>query len=772
MVTLVEIQQALALGQAISPSTVQSPPFSPNRSDVWINTMWITSLSLGLMAALLAVLVKQWLLHYNQFIVGSARDRMLLRQFRLNGLTRWRVPAIIGILPYFLHIALLIFFAGLCLFARALHSGLFVLVLALTIITTTVFILSHVVAIVFPSCPYRNPFVTFAYYILRLLRGIHHALLSMIRYTYPSKMQIFKHWLSSRYPSSMKEVEKVEMVADRWSLLVDALIWLSVEASDPTAQESVSLAPAGLLSVTGSNAKRLFEALQVHYFTRLNVDFTQRSTPITNEMVDRALHNSNSLERRYILALCSLYPQSQFFHDSPITSKFRSQLKTSTFQPDMLTYAGIAISRSTSPSTYADLLPTLQHQILANICADIRSFHWCQLIDVLSEIRVYNDPAKSDEFPFIVHLLCELLESKFVTSNNYCEDPCAMVPFRVACREPYMQWLVLKYAEMLMHNRSINGSTYLRQSKKTYRPTSSELEGLLKTVAISAAEHKYSLASIDPWDFLFSGEMLLGISDDDISNLIPAIYLLLGNGGAYNNLQPNATFQPTFLQPASVGVLCARWLNCAVDKKVEHHAFFLEYCSRALSHADFLLNVSSSHDSLSMKAADAIDTIFTHLSANSATWHTAQDNTIFQIWETWKHWITTYRLDDVPFLDRKFETLARRRGYDKPVSTITMICGAQLHYSLLAPLSTGFVPSDFPFLPLRPLLTSSKRWQAKVYISLLDIFQGVHYQKRLTGSQRVLLANMLFDVKMLLMSPHGLGEVRIPLEIYVYEGEE
>ncbi|KAJ7595614.1 hypothetical protein C8J56DRAFT_716320, partial [Mycena floridula] len=85
-------------------------------ADIWINSLFIASLSLSLATALLSVLIKQWLQAYSSVTQGSAMQRALIRQFRITGIENWKVPEIIGVLPLILHASLAAFLFGLALF--------------------------------------------------------------------------------------------------------------------------------------------------------------------------------------------------------------------------------------------------------------------------------------------------------------------------------------------------------------------------------------------------------------------------------------------------------------------------------------------------------------------------------------------------------------------------------------------------------------------------------------------------------------------------------
>ncbi|KAF9003473.1 hypothetical protein BDZ89DRAFT_1240423 [Hymenopellis radicata] len=113
---ITSLQRGQINGTSIDSIPSTSADFTPSSLDIWVNGLWFTSLTLSLVAALLAVLMKQWIRHYTSLVSGTAQERSLIRQYRFMGLQKWHVPTLIGLLPVLLHLSLAIFFAGLTLF--------------------------------------------------------------------------------------------------------------------------------------------------------------------------------------------------------------------------------------------------------------------------------------------------------------------------------------------------------------------------------------------------------------------------------------------------------------------------------------------------------------------------------------------------------------------------------------------------------------------------------------------------------------------------------
>ncbi|KAJ3876872.1 hypothetical protein F5051DRAFT_466309 [Lentinula edodes] len=98
---------------AIPSTTLNPDDASPGTNDIWINGLFFASLSLALATALLSVLVKQWLQAYSSMSFGNAKEKALIRQYRIAGFEKWQVPEIIGTLPLILHASLALFLIGL-----------------------------------------------------------------------------------------------------------------------------------------------------------------------------------------------------------------------------------------------------------------------------------------------------------------------------------------------------------------------------------------------------------------------------------------------------------------------------------------------------------------------------------------------------------------------------------------------------------------------------------------------------------------------------------
>jgi len=158
--------------------TIAVPPpdpatFKQPRGAVWVNGLWLLSLTLALIVAVLATLVRQWLVEYksrNRAVIESQKRWAWRHMVYRGGLDRWRIEAFIAVLPVMLHVALFLFLAGLALFVRTLHTGLADTVAGLAVAMGTLYLAATLMPIWQGDCPTVTPLLRLGYGIWRKLR--------------------------------------------------------------------------------------------------------------------------------------------------------------------------------------------------------------------------------------------------------------------------------------------------------------------------------------------------------------------------------------------------------------------------------------------------------------------------------------------------------------------------------------------------------------------------------------------------------------------------
>ncbi len=247
------------------PSSPTAFNFSPSRSDEWLNSLWFVSLTLSLITALVAVLVKQWLHQYVAIVSNSsARDRARIRHLRYAGLQMWQVPMIIGLLPVLLHASLGLFFAGLAIFLFSLGMKVAWLVSIIGTATYMAYIIALILPLVYPYCPFKVPLTL---YVHSLYQFVHDTLIPLIiiirHYPYAHVfgrdrhfcLREYRDWRKSFIASyqispTVKEIERNHVQKCAAKVDAQSLQWLHSSTSNASVHQSVLQAIAGMSSVT------------------------------------------------------------------------------------------------------------------------------------------------------------------------------------------------------------------------------------------------------------------------------------------------------------------------------------------------------------------------------------------------------------------------------------------------------------------------------------------------------------------------------------------
>ncbi|KAJ7659218.1 hypothetical protein DFH06DRAFT_437967 [Mycena polygramma] len=138
---------------------------------VAVQGLLYTSLFTTLLAALLAVLGKQWVMHYQAAgSRGTIEERGLERQRKLDGLRKWKLDMVLQMFPLLLQLALLLFSSALSLYLWPIHRSISGPVIGITAFGFGSYILLLASAIVFPDSPFQTPLASFIKQRFRVVR--------------------------------------------------------------------------------------------------------------------------------------------------------------------------------------------------------------------------------------------------------------------------------------------------------------------------------------------------------------------------------------------------------------------------------------------------------------------------------------------------------------------------------------------------------------------------------------------------------------------------
>ncbi len=291
------------------PSSPTAFNFSPSRSDEWLNSLWFVSLTLSLITALVAVLVKQWLHQYVAIVSDSSpRDRARIRHLRYAGLQSWQVPMIIGMLPVLLHASLALFFAGLAIFLFSLGMKVAWLVSIIGAVTYMAYVVALILPLVHPYCPYKVPLAFYIHYLYRFFydrlitpilivrRYPDHFMFLLRRYLRNDIFHI-RNLISPLQCPTLKEIERDHVRKCAAKVDAQSLQWLHSSTSNASVHQSVLQACSGMTSTTS-------ECLTGEYVSTFLVSLYQQIERIDSLMLSPGAEREFELYCRAYIRFC------------------------------------------------------------------------------------------------------------------------------------------------------------------------------------------------------------------------------------------------------------------------------------------------------------------------------------------------------------------------------------------------------------------------------------------------------------------------------------
>jgi hypothetical protein len=152
-------------------------PFKPPTSSIRVNILWFTSLCLSLAVALTAVMVQTWCRRYTQLAQRPQLEPGLqgrIRVFLFHGIERYRMEDLVGVIPAFLHIAVLLFMAGLVEFLFPINLTVASVTLAVVVAFAICLISLTVSPLIVLESPYSTPLSWILWRIVGFIDSIIH----------------------------------------------------------------------------------------------------------------------------------------------------------------------------------------------------------------------------------------------------------------------------------------------------------------------------------------------------------------------------------------------------------------------------------------------------------------------------------------------------------------------------------------------------------------------------------------------------------------------
>ncbi|KAI9449975.1 hypothetical protein BJY52DRAFT_1126253, partial [Lactarius psammicola] len=152
-----QLSNSTASGTTTGPSIQTS--FAPAASVVFINSVWFLSLVLSLTCALMATLLQQWARRYLQMVQRNHAPhvRAHIREYFARGARRFGISGLVDVLPFLLLISVLLFFAGLVVFAFRANHVVAYLTLAIVAFCLLSYLTLTLTPLISHDCPYHTP---------------------------------------------------------------------------------------------------------------------------------------------------------------------------------------------------------------------------------------------------------------------------------------------------------------------------------------------------------------------------------------------------------------------------------------------------------------------------------------------------------------------------------------------------------------------------------------------------------------------------------------
>ena len=231
-------QQIASIAPQVSIPSTPPPPFprfNPSASDVRINAFWFMALAFSLSAALLAILVQQWVRDYMHVFqrYSDPQKSARMRQYLYEGSEGWYMPIVAEAVPGLLHVSLFLFFAGLADSALNINTTIGVTTTIPIGMCGLLYIFTTFAPVLYPQSPYQTSFSGLIWYAIQKSRG-----------------RIFKDWDGESKPVSTNMAQgqmqlSMEETKERKGRDMRAIRWLFDNLTEDAEIESFVLAIPG-----------------------------------------------------------------------------------------------------------------------------------------------------------------------------------------------------------------------------------------------------------------------------------------------------------------------------------------------------------------------------------------------------------------------------------------------------------------------------------------------------------------------------------------------
>jgi len=154
--------------QPIIPSTATLSPAPPTPlTTISTCILWLMALVCSLGAAMIGIVVSQWLQRHGDPTANASRLSIRIWYFRDQGFIEWKVQGIIDTLPLLLQISVVLFLVGLVQLLFTMNVVVAAVVTALVAVLLSFSVGTALIPAFAPKCPYKSPQAWWCFLVLQ-----------------------------------------------------------------------------------------------------------------------------------------------------------------------------------------------------------------------------------------------------------------------------------------------------------------------------------------------------------------------------------------------------------------------------------------------------------------------------------------------------------------------------------------------------------------------------------------------------------------------------
>ncbi|KAG1812414.1 uncharacterized protein BJ212DRAFT_1518746 [Suillus subaureus] len=207
--------------QAANPSFIPqsnlpyAPWQGPSTSVIWVQSLIYASLCASLLAALGAVLGKQWLSNFKRSSRGTIDDRGRQRQTKLDGLRTWHFDAVLQFLPSLLQISLLLFGVALSASMWTMSTTIATIIITSTTLGFTFYLTIVLASLMACGLPFPDTRINYPSCFGSKRRNFSKVCLSFVLYI-PFKIIYTLNTISQQLTPSVFVAQQTDAPCIRW----------------------------------------------------------------------------------------------------------------------------------------------------------------------------------------------------------------------------------------------------------------------------------------------------------------------------------------------------------------------------------------------------------------------------------------------------------------------------------------------------------------------------------------------------------------------------